>query len=315
MSIEQKIKQNIPLASLTTFKIGGPAKFFVEVKSKEELSDAVEWAKTNKEKLFILAGGSNILINDNGINGLVVKIANNDLRVKGERIECGAGASLSAAASLAIGKNLTGLEWSIGIPGATVGGAIKGNAEAFGAATADIVETVEIFNAKKLKFKTLSNRDCGFGYRASIFKERDEYIIWSAVLRLKKENPDIIQELVKQSIDFRQQKYPKLPSAGSVFKNIPMKVIERQNPVLAEEVRQKLSSPFENVGAGLIIDMLGLKGKTIGGAKISLEHANHIVNTGKATAGDVVMLISYIKQQVRDKFGIQLNEEVRYFGF
>ncbi len=288
---------------------------FIEVKSKEELSDAIEWAKKNKENFFVLAGGSNILINDNGVLGLVIKMANNNLRVKGERIECGAGARLAAAASSAIGQNLTGLEWSIGILGATVGGAIRGNAEAFGASTSDIIETVEVFNAKKLKFKTLSNRDCRFGYRASIFKERDEYIIWSAVLRLRKERPDIIQELVKQSIDFRQQKYPKLPSAGSVFKNIPIKIVEQQNSVLAEEVRQKLSSPLENVGAGMIIDMLGLKGKTIGGAKISLEHANHIVNTGKATAGDVAMLISYIKQQVRDKFGVQLQEEVQYFGF
>lgn len=315
MLIEQKIQENITLAPLTTFKIGGPAKFFIEVKTKEDLIGSIEWAKENKENFFILAGGSNILINDKGVCGLVVKMDNNDLKVKGERIECGAGARLAAAASLAIGQSLTGFEWSIGIPGATVGGAIKGNAEAFGAAISDIIETVEVFNAKKLKFKILSNRDCKFGYRASVFKERDEYIIWSAILKLKKERSDVIQNFVKQSIDFRRQKYPKLPSAGSVFKNIPIKIIEQQNSVLAEEVKQKSVSPLENVGAGLIIDMLGLKGKTIGGAKISLEHANHIVNTGKATAGDVAMLISYIKQQVRDKFGVQLQEEVRYFGF
>jgi len=271
--------------------------------------------KEEQRKFFVLAGGSNILINDNGVLGLVIKIANDDLRVKGERIECGAGARLAAAASLAIGQNLTGLEWSIGIPGATVGGAIRGNAEAFIAATSDIIETVEVYNSSKQNFTMLSNRDCEFRYRSSIFKERGDDIIWSVVLRLKKEKPEIIRELVRQSVDFRRQKYPKLPSAGSVFKNIPIKIIEQQNPMLAEEVKQKGVARLENIGAGLLIDMLGLKGKIIGGAKISLEHANHIINTGKATAEDVITLISYIKQQVRDRFGIQRQEEAQYWGF
>ncbi len=315
MPIEQKIQQNVVLAPFTTFKIGGPAKFFVEVKSKEELSGAIGWARENKENFFVLAGGSNVLINDNGVRGLVVKISNNDLKVKGERIECGAGARLAAAASLAIGQNLTGLEWSIGIPGATVGGAVVGNAGAFAAAMSDIVETVEAFNAEKKKFEILSNRDCEFGYRDSVFKKKKGLILWSVVLRLKKEKPEIIRELVKQSVDFRQNKYPKLPSAGSVFKNIPLEKIKEKNPVLAKEISERGAVSGGLVGAGAIIDMLGLKGKAIGGAKISLEHANHIVNTGKAAAGDVVMLISYIKQQARDKFGIQLNEEVRYLGF
>lgn len=315
MSIEQKIQQNIPLAPLTTFKIGGSAKFFIEVKTKKELTGAIEWAKENKEKFFILAGGSNVLINDKGVDGLVIKMANDDLRVKGERIECGAGARLAAAASLAISNNLTDLEWAVGIPGATIGGAVRGNAEAFNTAMSNVVETVEVFNGKKLKFKILSNRDCQFGYRSSVFAENKDYIIWSAILRLKKEKPKIIQDLVKQSIDFRCQNYPKLPSAGSVFKNISIKIIKQQNAVLAEEVRRKGVNRLENIGAGLLIDMLGMKGKTIGGAKISLEHANHIINTGKATAGDVVMLISYIKQQIRDRFGVQLQEEVQYFGF
>jgi len=309
------IKQNIDLAEFTNFKIGGPAKFFIEVKTKEELKEAVKWAGEKKEKIFILGGGSNILINDRGINGLVIKLSNDDFLIKGQRLDCGAGAILSKVSSLAISHNLSGLEWIVGIPKATIGGAVRGNAEAFNVAMSDIIETVEVYDALKNKFKTLSNKDCGFSYRASIFKKKNNYIIWSAILKLKNENPEIIKNLVNKSIEFRGKNYPKLPSAGSVFKNIPVKLIEQNNPRLLEEIRKRGITRLDNVGAGMLIDMLGLKGKTIGGAKVSLEHANHIVNTGKATAEDVVTLISYIKQQVRDKLDIQLEEEIQYFGF
>ncbi len=255
------------------------------------------------------------MINGKGVSGLVIKLANDEIILKGNRMECGAGALLSKIAGLAGSQNLTGMEWSIGIPRATLGGAIRGNAEAFNVAMSDAVETVEAFNTLKSKFQILSKGDCQFSYRSSLFKEKKEYIIWSAVLKLKKGDKEEIKNLINQSINFRNQNYPKLPSAGSVFKNVPVKLIERNNPRLLEEIRKRGITRLDNVGAGMLIDMLCLKGKTIGGAKISLEHANHIVNTGKATAEDVIMLISYIKQQVRDKFDIQLYEEIQYLGF
>lgn len=309
------IKENFSLAPLTNFKIGGPAKFFIEAKTKEELEQAIKWGEENKEKIFILGGGSNILISNKGINGLVIKIINEEILILGQRIDCGAGATLAKVASLAVSHNLSGVEWVVGIPRATIGGAIRGNAEAFNVAMSDIVETVLIFDLLTHKFKTLSNKDCEFGYRVSVFKEKNNYIIWSAILKLKNEKPEIINELVNKSIAFRGRNYPKLPSAGSVFKNVPVKLIEQNNPQLLEEIKKRGITRLDNVGAGMLIDMLGLKGKTIGGAKISLEHANHIVNTGKATSDDIIMLISYIKQQVRDKLGIQLQEEIQYLGF
>ena len=309
------IQKNISLAPYTTFKIGGPAKFFIEIKTKEDLLEAVDWAEENKEKFFILGGFSNVLISDQGISGLVIKIDNDEISILGERLDCGAGSTLAKASSLAISKNLTGLEWTVGIPRATIGGAVRGNAEAFNVAMSNIVETVLIFDALKFKFKTLSNRDCEFGYRSSVFKKNKNYIIWSVILKLKKEKPEIVKGLVGQSIKFRGKNYPKLSSAGSMFKNIPVKLIERDNPKLLEEIKKRGITRLDNVGAGMLIDMLGLKGKTIGGAKISLEHANFIVNTGKATSDDVITLASYIKQQVRDKYGVQLEEEVQYLGF
>ena len=315
MNIESKIKQNIPLAPLTTFKIGGPAKFFIKVETKKDLFGAYEWAKKNKERIFILAGGSNVLVNDNGVDGLVIKINNSDMAVKGERIECGAGASLAGAARLTIGNNLSGLEWVVGIPGATIGGAVRGNAEAFNSPMSKIVEIADVFNIAKEQFEVFSNKDCKFSYRKSVFKNSENYIIWNITLKFKKGSKDKIYGLVANSINFRNQHYPKLPSAGSVFKNLPYNYIKENNKELADKLLNMGMARLGNIGVGLLIDIMGLKGKTIGGAKVSLEHANHIVNTGKATAENVIMLISLIKQRARNKFGIQLQEEIQYFGF
>lgn len=315
MPIEAKIKQNISLALFTTFKIGGPAKFFIEIKLKEELVEAYKWAKNNKEKIFILAGGSNLLINDKGVDGLVIKINNDDIAVHGERLNCGAGASLARAISIAISSNLSGLEWAAGIPGATVGGAVLGNAGAFGFSSSETVETVEIFNIKKNKFELFSNKECRFNYRQSIFKEKKNYLIWNIILRLRKERVGEVEKKVNEILKFRNKMQPKLPSAGSVFKNLSIASLRNFNGNLADMAESENIVKGGKVGAGWLIDLSGLKGKTIGGAKISLEHANFIINTGKATASDVVMLISYIKQQIRNKFKVQLIEEIQYLGF
>jgi len=314
MSIEEKIKQNISLAPLTTFKIGGPAEFLVEVKTKKELIEAVSWAKENKKTFVILAGGSNVLINSQGIKGLVIEMKNDDSTIRGERLDCNSGAELSSAVRVAATEDLTGLEWSIGIPG-TIGGAVRGNAGAYGHSVSELVETVEAYNIKKKKFELLSNKDCRFLYKNSIFKENDNLIIWQIILKLKKGGKKEIKELLDKYLKRREQGQPKLPSAGCIFKNITISQIRENNHNLADRAYDEKVVKGGNVSVGWLIDLLGLKGKTMGGAKISLEHANFIVNTGKATAEEVVMMISFIKQQVRDKFGLQLHEEIQYLGF
>jgi UDP-N-acetylmuramate dehydrogenase len=230
-------------------------------------------------------------------------------------LECGAGATLSRANSLAISNNLSGLEWTVGIPRATVGGAIRGNAGAFKVEMKDIIETVEVFIRKKSDFEILSNRMCKFVYRSSLFKENTDYIIWSASLKLFETDKKEIEEKIQKTIEFRNEKYPKLPSAGSVFKNVEQEEFKKNNEALFEKDFKDKIGTDSKISAGLIIDMLGLKGKTIGGIKISLEHANHIVNTGKGTAKDVIMLISLIKEKARTVFKIQLQEEISFFGF
>lgn len=312
-----KIQQNIPLAPLTTFKIGGPAKFFAEVKTKEELAEAFAWAEKNKEEIFLLGGGSNVLVNDKGVNGLVVKLCNNEINIKGTRLECGAGASLMAAARTAIGENLTGLEWAIGIPG-TVGGAVKGNAGAYGKAISNNVETIAVFNIKKKSFFIYSNKDCRFGYKTSAFKNGGDdlqEIIWQVILKMEKGDAVAIQKTADEYLSHRSQTQPKLPSAGCVFKNLDWEKLRESSPKLAAEAEASGMVKSGRVGAGWLVERLDMKGKTIGGAKVSLEHANFIVNTGKASAEDVVMLISYIKQHARVKYNIQLQEEAQYIGF
>ncbi len=315
MDINKKIQKNIKIAPFTTYQIGGDAKYYLELKTKEELSEALAWAKEKSLKVFYLGGGSNILAPDNGINGLVVHFSNDNIKAMGERIECGAGASLSRISSQAINNNLSGLEWSAGIPRATIGGAVRGNAGAFGTETKDIVETIEVFNLKTGDFEILSKNMFQFAYRTSLVKKNQNYLIWQVVLKMQKDEALVIEEKVQKSINFRKDKYPNLPSAGSIFENLDSEYIKEVNPILFEkEIKDKVGREAK-VGAGLIIDLLGFKGKTFRGIKVSLEHANHIVNTGNGTANDVVMLISLIKQQVRTKLKIQLKEEITYFGF
>ncbi len=306
--IEEKIKENVNLSPLSSFKIGGTARFFVEVKNKEDLREAIKWAKERKELAYILGGGSNILINDSGVEGLVLKIENEEFGIKGDRIEAGAGVLLAKAMVSANGRELSGFEWAVGIPG-TVGGAVRGNAGNIG----EIIETVEVYDSKKDRFENFSRKDCEFAYRESVFKEKKNLIVWKTVFKLGKANAKEIKKTVEKFLSARKGQ-PNLPSAGSVFKNVPLKTVRTNNNELAELALTENKVVDEKIPAGWLIDYLGLKGKIMGGVKISLEHANFIVNTGNGKTEDVIMLISYIKQQVRDKLGIQLTEEIQYFG-
>lgn len=311
-----KIEKNVPLAPLTTFKIGGPARYFIEAKTEEDLLNAAGWAKEKHIPFFILGGGSNLLVADAGVDGLVVKLANEALAFRGSRLEAGAGAHLGRAASLAADRGLSGLEWSVGIPRATFGGAIRGNAEAFGSPLGELVETAKVYDSRSGRFLVMSRKDCGFGYRDSAFKRNENLIVWQAILKLNPASRKEIEKLTRRSFDFRSNNYPRLPSAGSIFKNIPPGYIAARNPAFFEDLKRKGKTSRELVGAGLVIDCgLGLKGKARGGAKISLEHANHIVNTGRATADDVRFLINLIKETAKSVLNLELEEEIKYLGF
>ncbi len=316
MNIEEKIQKNISLSTKTSFRIGGPAKYYIEIKEKEDLVESINWARKENIKILYWGGGTNVLVSDAGFDGLIIKFSNDHILPKGERLECGAGASLMRTSRVAAAEKLTGFEWGIGIPG-TIGGAIKGNAGAYGAYIGDYVETLEVYDLDKNRFFVLSKNDCKFSYKNSIFCEKRNYLIWSATFKLQKGNADEIASVNEEYMKYRKGTQPNLPSAGCIFKNVPFNLVEENNPELAQRIRKEKQSFVERgmVPVAWLIEDLGLKGKLIGGAKISLEHANFIVNTGHASAEDVIMMISYVKQQVRDKLKIQLLEEVQYVGF
>jgi len=288
------VKENVLLKNHTTFKIGGKAKYFFVAKNKKDLIKAILVAKKYNLPFFVLGGGSNTLVSDRGFEGLVIKIQNSRLRqgfggqAKLKTIYAEAGTSLGQLVNVALKNSLTGMEWATGIPG-TVGGAIYGNAGAFGESIGDVVKKVEVLDTKDLRFKIYDLKKCKFGYRDSIFKHKKNLIILSAKIQLKKGKKSEIKRKIKEFLDYRQETQPlNFPSAGSVFKNPP------------------------GFSAGELIEKCGLKGKKIGKAKISEKHANFIVNLGGAKAKDVKKLINLIKKKIKKKFGITLEEEIQY---
>jgi UDP-N-acetylmuramate dehydrogenase len=311
--IESKIRSNVILAPMTTFRIGGPARYFVIIENKEELIEAFAWSKKNNIKNLLIGGGSNVLINDRGIDALVIKIQNKNMALKGERIEAAAGEDLNKLVLFATANSMSGFEWAAGIPG-TVGGAIRGNAGAFGHSISGNIELVEVLNLLTMNFENYSQRECWFEYRHSIFSNKN-LLIWSGLFKLKYGDPVLIKKEIEQNLKHRNVKQPKLPSAGSIFKNIDIEILKSNNIGLYEKAAREGMIKGNKLAAGWIIDQLELKGKKIGGAKVSLEHGNFIINTGNATSEDVIILISFIKQQVRTKLNIQLTEEIEYFGF
>ncbi|PJE57929.1 MAG: UDP-N-acetylenolpyruvoylglucosamine reductase [Candidatus Portnoybacteria bacterium CG10_big_fil_rev_8_21_14_0_10_36_7] len=305
---ENNFEQNIVLANFTTWRIGGPAKFFLRAKTIEDIKHAVAWSTEKNMQYFILGGGSNLLVNDDGLDGLVIKVQNDSLEIIDEGdtklLKIGAGALLSKVFVSAKCDGLIGLEWAFGIPG-TVGGAVCGNAGAYGENIGMLVESIDILRSGESI--ELSSEECQFSYRSSKFKSVDNQdIVISVKLRLKKEEQSKIDEAVKSVMSSRQGRHPHEPSAGSVFKNIELKNYPEEFQKLIPA--NKIKSGF--LATAYLIDECGLKGKQIGQIKVSDIHANYLVNLGGGKASDVKKLIEVIRSSVKEKFGIIINEEI-----
>jgi len=312
MSIENLLQKNFDLTPLTTFRIGGQAEFFVIIKNRRELLKAVAWAKAKKLSIAILAGGSNILVTRKKIKGLVLKISGEHYSIKKNYIICWAGTSLTKLAKISASAGLSGLEWAFGIPG-SLGGAVRGNAGAYGSDMSNVTAEVEAYDLIKRKLIKLNNQACGFDYRSSVFKKRKNLLIVAVKLKLAKAVPEKIKALSRKNFNHRLEFNPKEPSAGSVFKNLEYKKVIKQNIRLAEDLAAAGLVRGNKIAAGYLIDRLGLKGKTVGGAKVSKKHANFIINTGRARSEDVVNLINLIKRKIKQKYKINLEEEIQYF--
>lgn len=285
-----KIKYDEPMKRHTTFKLGGNADCLVLPESIEDVKNILTYAKQNVIPLTVIGNGSKLLVKDGGIRGIVIKFGSkfSDIEIDGEYITVFAGMTLPRLAILAKDNLLSGLEFAAGIPG-NVGGAVYMNAGAYGSEMANVVVDVTYID-ENLEIKTISNEDCKFSYRNSIFRETNN-IILSARLKLNKGNKQEIESLMKQNQESRKAKQPlEYPNAGSTFKRP------------------------EGHFVGKLVDDLGLKGYTIGGAQISTKHSGFIINTGDATSKDVLNLIEYIKEKVVEANNVQLEEEVIVLG-
>lgn len=301
-----KIQENAPLSQYTTFKVGGPAKHFCRVIDTAGLREALQLARDKNWLIFILGGGSNLIVGDGGFDGLVVKIELRDLQIDGDIVTCGAGVPLGVLINKAMREGLSGLEWAAGIPG-TVGGTVRGNAGAFGGETKDVISEVTSIDPITGKEIKRSNKECRFEYRGSIFKKNDEVIV-EVKFQLKKGDKVKISQESNEHIKYRTEKHPyEYPSAGSVFKNVPAdKVSDEVHKEFADVIK---TDPFPVIPAAAIIAKANLAVYQIGGAQISNKHTNYIVNTGNATAKDITDLIKYIQKTIKQKYNIFLIPE------
>lgn len=287
---QENILFNEPMSRHTTFRVGGAAKCLIKVNNKEQMKKLIPYLHMTGQNFFILGNGSNLLVGDKGYSGILVKLGEGmeSVTVEGERMKISAGTLLSKAASAARENELTGMEFASGIPG-TVGGAIVMNAGAYGGEMKQIVESVEVMNMEG-EILVLDNDTMEFGYRKSVIKSRP-FIVLETVLCLQKGKQEEISSKMEELSRLRREKQPlEYASAGSTFKRP------------------------EGYFAGKLIMDAGLRGFSIGGAKVSEKHCGFIVNSGNATAADIREVIDEVQQCVKAKFGVTLEREVIYLG-
>lgn len=318
--ISSDVKEREPLANHTTFKIGGPAEYFFAAKNADDAVRATRVAKELDIPCFVFGGGSNMLVSAQGVKGLVVKMANQEIIFDGTKVVVGAGAPTGLVAMRVAEAGLTGFEWAVGVPG-TIGGAVRGNAGCYGGETKDVVVSVRVLeNGVE---RVMTNGECIFSYRDSIFKREPGRTIISATLALTA-SPDASASKAKlrQILLDRKEKQPiEYPTAGCMFTNwIPTSEhdIESLRRSLDLDKDENIPrTPHGNIPAGWIIERAQLKGTRVGHVQVSDKHGNFFLNDGKATADDVVALTASIKERVRNMTGgvVQLHEEVEYVGF
>lgn len=288
---KDKIKYNEKMSKYTTMKVGGPCDCIVFPDEISKIKEIIEFCKNENITFYVIGNGSNLLVKDEGIHGVVIKLGHrfSKIELDGEYILAYAGATMPALSQLAKKNSLKGLEFACGIPG-TIGGGVKMNAGAYGSQISDILYEVTYMDEKE-EIKTIKNKDCSFGYRKSIFTINPNYVILSAKFKLERGNIDEIENKMKENSLARKAKQPlEYPNFGSVFKRP------------------------EGYFVGKLVDDAGLRGYKIGGAQVSTKHTGFIVNVDNATCKDVLDLIGYVQTTVYNKFNVKLTPEVIIIG-
>lgn len=290
-NLDCNVKYDEPLKNHTTFKIGGNCKIFVEPKSVDNIIEILKICKDNNLKFFIIGNGSNLLVSDNGYDGVIIKLKENfsNIYLNDGYVVSQSGATLSEVFKFSMNNSLTGFEFASGIPG-TIGGAVYMNAGAYGSEMKDVVSEVEVLDIDTLEQIVLKTEDLHFDYRKSIVQEKN-YIVTKVKLKLSVGD---INEIKAVYLDLKKKRNSKQPlefgSAGSTFKR-----------------------PQGNFASKLIEDS-GLKGYSVNDAMVSKKHSGFIVNVGNATCSDVLELVDYVKKTVYEKYNVKLEMEVKILG-
>ncbi|MFV0393711.1 MAG: UDP-N-acetylmuramate dehydrogenase [Coprobacillaceae bacterium] len=286
------IIEDEPMYKHTTYKVGGPAKLYIKVNSIDALRSVLEYCKEKTIQHMIIGKGSNLLFSDKLYEGIIISLNEyfNNFHINGSIITCDAGVSMISLAYEAAKTGLSGLEFMGGIPG-TVGGGVYMNAGAYKSNISNVIESVTILD-ENLEIKVLNKEEMKFSYRHSILQKNKNWIVLSVTFTLTTGNPKEIKEVLDDRKERRMSSQPwNLPSAGSIFRNP------------------------EDKAAWQYIDDAGMRGYEIGGAQVSPKHSNFIVNNGYASAKDIYELIIFIKQQVKEKFGVELKQEVCFVNW
>ena len=284
------VREQEPMSAHTTFRAGGPARYFVTPEGEKELAAVLAACREAEKAYYILGNGSNLLVGDKGYRGVVIQICKrmNEIRTEENKIYAQAGALLSKIAAQAFSNSLTGFEFASGIPG-TLGGAVMMNAGAYGGEMKDVLTSVRVMTEEG-EIMELPAEELGLGYRTSIIPEK-RYIVLGAVISLTEGKKE---EIKAQMDDLRQKRVSKqpleYPSAGSTFKRP------------------------EGYFAGKLIQDSGLKGFTVGGAQVSEKHSGFVINKGNATAADVMELIRQVTAKVKEDTGVTMEPEVKQIG-
>ena len=286
-----KVLTDVKMKDYTTYKVGGNCKAMVFPKDVESLIDLIKMLKDKNIKFMILGAGSNVLFSDKEYDGVIIRLSElNYIRVKDNHITAGAGAMIMKVSREAIKHELAGLEFASGIPG-TVGGCVYMNAGAYNSDMGYVVSRVKVLTPK-MTVITMVNRELDFHYRTSFFKKHKDYIVLEATFNLQKGDRVLLEEVVADRKKRRLESQPlEYPSAGSVFRNPP------------------------DMFSGKLIEDLGYKGLSKGGAKISEKHANFIINYDNAKAKDIKELIDFIKEEVKEKYGVELHVEQEFINW
>jgi UDP-N-acetylmuramate dehydrogenase len=303
-----RVRRQVPLAEYTRFGIGGPADVLAETSHEQAFIEAVRELRAASTPFVVIGGGTNLIVSDTGFRGTVLRYTAETMEADGAVVRAAAGATLDRLVNFAVSRGLAGLETLAGIPG-SLGGAVYGNAGAYGHAICERVRAVRFLDGVNLR--TIDNAGCRFTYRESVFKRSGDGVVLAAEFTLTPADGAALEQTAADIVRMRNEKFPPtMKCAGSIFKNLllaelPPEVAARVPPSKVREGK---------VPAAFFLEQTGAKGRSRGGIRVADYHANLIYNHGAGTASDLVALIGELKARVSECFGLELEEEVQYIG-